>query len=101
MLFGLLYLCKHSKSRKLSKYVFQLLPLIHRCANHDSKAEMTEKLIGKVDGFSPESLRAKRLGNEKDLAGTALYLCSKAGAYLNGLALVIDGGALSVRPSSY
>lgn len=66
-----------------------------------SKAEMTEQLVEKVLGFSADSQPGGRLGNEEDLAGAALYLCSKAGAYLNGLALVIDGGALSVTPSSY
>ncbi|KFY97074.1 hypothetical protein V500_02215 [Pseudogymnoascus sp. VKM F-4518 (FW-2643)] len=88
-------------SKSLSTYLIPYGIRVNTLNPGSFSTELTEKLIGKVDGFSPESLPGKRLGNDQDLAGTTLYLCSKAGAYLNGLALVIDGGSLSVRPSSY
>ncbi|KAI1639735.1 hypothetical protein F4809DRAFT_594189, partial [Biscogniauxia mediterranea] len=34
-----------------------------------------------------------RLGVPDDIAGAVVYLCSRAGAYVNGAALEIDGGA--------
>ncbi|KAI0598186.1 hypothetical protein F4775DRAFT_556927 [Biscogniauxia sp. FL1348] len=34
-----------------------------------------------------------RLGLPDDIAGAVVYLCSRAGAYVNGAALEIDGGA--------
>ncbi|KAI1500974.1 hypothetical protein F5X99DRAFT_384544 [Biscogniauxia marginata] len=34
-----------------------------------------------------------RLGIPDDIAGAVVYLCSRAGAYVNGAALEIDGGA--------
>ncbi|KAF9775541.1 hypothetical protein IL306_006344 [Fusarium sp. DS 682] len=64
-------------------------------------ADMTESFIGKVPGFSPEGMPGRRLGNATDLIGATLYLSSKAGSYLNGVSLVIDGGVLSVVPSTY
>lgn len=46
---------------------------------------------------SPE----ERTGSEQDFAGTVLYMCSQAGAYLNGEAMVTDGGRLGQLPSVY
>jgi NAD(P)-dependent dehydrogenase (short-subunit alcohol dehydrogenase family) len=35
-----------------------------------------------------------RLGNEDDMGGAALYLSSKAGAWVTGVILNVDGGAV-------
>lgn len=48
-------------------------------------------------GFLP----AERLGDEQDMGGTVLYLVSRAGAYVNGCVLVVDGGRLCLLPGSY
>src|SRR6185312_1378517 len=41
-----------------------------------------------------------RLGIESDLAGTALYLSSIAGAFVTGAVIAVDGGlSLKSRPS--
>lgn len=34
----------------------------------------------------------KRLGEPEDIAGAMIYLCSKAGSYVNGATLPVDGG---------
>jgi NAD(P)-dependent dehydrogenase (short-subunit alcohol dehydrogenase family) len=44
---------------------------------------------------------ATRTGDDLDMAGAVLWLCSRAGAYINGMSLITDGGRLSVLPSSY
>lgn len=44
---------------------------------------------------------ARRPGNEEEMAGTILYLASRAGAYCNGNVVVVDGGRLGVVPASY
>lgn len=36
----------------------------------------------------------KRSGTPEDFAGTCLYMASRAGAYLNGASIVVDGGRL-------
>ena len=36
----------------------------------------------------------KRLGVPEDIAGTVVYLCSRAGSHVNGGNIVLDGGAV-------
>ncbi|KAK1920345.1 hypothetical protein P3342_002641 [Pyrenophora teres f. teres] len=53
---------------------------------------------GKVDrGVIP----VERVGSEEDIAGAVLWMVGRAGAYLNGSVVVVDGGRLGVLPSSY
>ncbi|RCI11505.1 hypothetical protein L249_7281 [Ophiocordyceps polyrhachis-furcata BCC 54312] len=69
---------------------------------------MTREMLAGADGdprregalsaaFSP----LERSGCEEDLAGTALFLVSKAGAYINGNCVILDGGLIGVTPSTY
>lgn len=37
----------------------------------------------------------KRLGMPEDIAGTVVYLCSRAGSHVNGGHIVLDGGAVN------
>jgi NAD(P)-dependent dehydrogenase (short-subunit alcohol dehydrogenase family) len=64
------------------------------------------KSFAKKSSTDPEKLDKffipeERLGTEEDIAGTALYFASRAGAYNNGNVSVLDGGTLSVMPASY
>jgi NAD(P)-dependent dehydrogenase (short-subunit alcohol dehydrogenase family) len=38
-----------------------------------------------------------RLGTAEDIAGTAIYLASRAGAYTTGAVIPVDGGAATLR----
>ena len=38
----------------------------------------------------------KRIGRPDDMAGAAVYLASRAGAYVTGIVLPVDGGILTV-----
>jgi NAD(P)-dependent dehydrogenase (short-subunit alcohol dehydrogenase family) len=51
--------------------------------------------------FDRNVIPATRSGHEEDIAGVILWLCSKAGAYINGNVVVTDGGRLGVVPSTY
>ncbi|KAL6711394.1 hypothetical protein ACN47E_004328 [Coniothyrium glycines] len=66
-------------------------------------SEMTEELL-KQQGektWPREFMPAERAGDVQDMAGAVLFLTSRAGAYVNGNVLVIDGGRLSVVPATY
>lgn len=55
-----------------------------------------------IEGTFPKAVvPATRTGDEPDMAGVILWLCSRAGAYINGCVVVTDGGRLAVQPSSY
>ncbi|OIW24527.1 NAD(P)-binding protein [Coniochaeta ligniaria NRRL 30616] len=41
-----------------------------------------------------DKVPAKRAGNEHDIAGAVLYLVSRAGAYVDGVSLCVDGGRI-------
>ncbi|UNI22715.1 hypothetical protein JDV02_008577 [Purpureocillium takamizusanense] len=70
-------------------------------------SEMTDSVIKSFKEDStgqyidvPESVvPLGRLGATTDMAGTVLYLASVAGAYCNGVAVVLDGGRLGTFPS--
>lgn len=51
--------------------------------------------------LSKDSTPAERSGSEAEFAGTFLFLASKAGAYMNGDALISDGGRLTMLPATY
>jgi NAD(P)-dependent dehydrogenase (short-subunit alcohol dehydrogenase family) len=42
-----------------------------------------------------------RAGDVQDMAGAVLFLCGRGGFYCNGLVVVLDGGRLSINPSTY
>lgn len=73
-------------------------------------SEMTEGMMksqGKYESYNIEGtwdkevIPATRSGDEEDMAGVILWLCSRAGAFTNGCVVVTDGGRLSVLPSTY
>jgi Enoyl-(Acyl carrier protein) reductase len=39
-----------------------------------------------------------RIGNEEDIAGAAIYLASRAGDYVVGATLTVDGGIVYANP---
>ena len=51
-------------------------------------AWMLENMRAQIEGACP----LKRIGNPQDMAGLAIMLASKAGAYLNGAIIPLDGG---------
>ncbi|KAL3440070.1 hypothetical protein BJX65DRAFT_43461 [Aspergillus insuetus] len=47
--------------------------------------------------FPMELIPLRRAGTDEEMAGTSLYLASRAGGYVNGHVLVVDGGNLGYR----
>ncbi|KAI0152866.1 NAD(P)-binding protein [Xylariaceae sp. FL1272] len=66
-------------------------------------SEMTVDIMqqGTQAGWPKSMVPEQRAGDAEDMAGTVLFLASKAGAYINGNVLVTDGGRLGVVPSAY
>lgn len=75
---------------------------------HHTADDMLAKLASSQEGntsgvahFDRSFIPVERVGNPEDMGGTIVYLASKAGAYLTGSILVIDGGRFSIMPASY
>ena len=51
-------------------------------------AEVLEKYGDKIRGACPMD----RIGRPEEMAGVAIYLASRAGAYTNGTVIPVDGG---------
>ena len=55
-------------------------------------SKMTDLVFGlrrkEIEGNS----LLKRVGKDEEMAGTAVYLCSRAGAYTHGAVITVDGG---------
>jgi NAD(P)-dependent dehydrogenase (short-subunit alcohol dehydrogenase family) len=49
---------------------------------------MLENMQKEIEGQCPLG----RIGAPGDMAGVALYLASRAGAYVNGVVIPVDGG---------
>jgi NAD(P)-dependent dehydrogenase (short-subunit alcohol dehydrogenase family) len=69
-------------------------------------SEMARPIISTRDPKTEEPdhqafMSARRFGTEEEMAGTILYLASRAGAYCDGLILTNDGGRLAIIPSTY
>ena len=52
------------------------------------------------DGLASE-IPLGRAGLESDISGTALYLSSAAGRYVNGATIALDGGWAVAMPGGY
>jgi NAD(P)-dependent dehydrogenase (short-subunit alcohol dehydrogenase family) len=47
----------------------------------------------KILEYSTAGTPLKRIGQPDEIAGAAVFLASKAGAFMTGQAIIIDGGA--------
>lgn len=55
---------------------------------------MTKGLVGKLGGFEEmaRSTPDQKVGRPEDIAGTVVFLCSRASNHINGTTIMIDGG---------
>jgi NAD(P)-dependent dehydrogenase (short-subunit alcohol dehydrogenase family) len=55
----------------------------------------------KEGAFPTSFIPNERTGDGQDMAGTLLYMASRAGSYLNGSIILVDGGRSGVLNTSY
>ena len=67
----------------------------HITVNAIAPGPFPSRMMGReIDEFAKD-VPLGRAGSPEDAAGTALYLCSRAGAYTTGAILPVDGGKLT------
>jgi len=62
-------------------------------------SDMTQGFFDAVPGLREQMIAgipARRLGTPEDIGGAVIFLCSRAGAYLSGAILPVEGGLWSV-----
>jgi gluconate 5-dehydrogenase len=59
------------------------------------ETKMTRGLLAKVGDELTAHAPLRRLGDEEDLKGPALLLCSEAGKHITGQILAVDGGVMA------
>lgn len=68
----------------------------------DISARIMEGKDATREGAFPTNfIPNQKAGDEEDMGGTILYMVSRAGAYLNGSIVLIDGGRCGVLNTSY
>ncbi|ORY55248.1 short chain dehydrogenase [Pseudomassariella vexata] len=95
------HLTKHASSN-LVKYGIR----VNAIAPGLFPSDMSQHLMASRDPATesiddPRFIPAGRFGGDEEMGGTILYLAGRAGAFNNGMILVMDGGRLSVMPSAY
>jgi NAD(P)-dependent dehydrogenase (short-subunit alcohol dehydrogenase family) len=55
-------------------------------------SQMTKWMLENYQKQIEKSCPLRRIGNSSDMAGVAIYLASRAGAYVNGVVIPVDGG---------
>ena len=100
-LFGLLdrgeflFRCaRHQVVAAVKRKVGNKYRIDHRSANHHPWVDQEARDHG--DAVA-ERVPAKRVGGPEDMAAAAIYLASRAGDYVLGHTLVVDGGVTHVR----
>ncbi|KAG7088767.1 hypothetical protein E1B28_012733 [Marasmius oreades] len=67
-----------------------------------SEMTMAQAANVKLDPYAlAASVPLKRAGTEEEIAGTILFLASRAGAYVNGAVWLVDGGRVGTVASCY
>ncbi|MBT8103228.1 MAG: SDR family oxidoreductase, partial [Gammaproteobacteria bacterium] len=78
-------LASHLASRNITANAIAPGPFPSKMMAHTLKT-MREKII--------KGVPLKRIGEPADMAGTALYLASRASSYVTGVVVAVDGGII-------
>ncbi|CAM0142223.1 hypothetical protein VKS41_002294 [Umbelopsis sp. WA50703] len=68
--------------------------LVNAIAPGSFQSKMMKETLEKFGDIIVATVPVGRIGSPEDIAGTALYLSSRAGQYTNGAVIVVDGGAI-------
>jgi NAD(P)-dependent dehydrogenase (short-subunit alcohol dehydrogenase family) len=80
---------------QLTRHVGRVLAPDHVTVNAIAPGLFPSKMTAFMFEHEEELVRAiplGRAGTPEDIAGTAIYLASRAGAYTTGAVVVVDGG---------
>jgi len=82
----------HHMTRVLAVRIGDRMITVNAIAPGPFESKMTEWLLEQYRSEIEESCPLKRIGEPGDMAGVAIFLASRAGSYLNGTVIPVDGG---------
>jgi NAD(P)-dependent dehydrogenase (short-subunit alcohol dehydrogenase family) len=82
----------HHMTRVLAVKLGPLGITVNAVAPGPFKSQMTKWLLENFQSQIEANCPLGRIGSPPDMAGVAIYLASRAGAYVNGIVIPIDGG---------
>jgi NAD(P)-dependent dehydrogenase (short-subunit alcohol dehydrogenase family) len=85
---GLIHLTRRMAAKLISDHI-----VVTAIAPGPFKSDMNIDARDNADGVS-KRVPAGRVGTDEDMAGTAIYLASRAGDYVVGTTLAVDGGVV-------
>jgi NAD(P)-dependent dehydrogenase (short-subunit alcohol dehydrogenase family) len=82
----------HHMTRVLAVRIGDRMITVNAIAPGPFESKMTAWLLEQYRPQIEDSCPLKRIGEPEDMAGVAIFLASRAGAYLNGTVIPVDGG---------
>jgi NAD(P)-dependent dehydrogenase (short-subunit alcohol dehydrogenase family) len=82
----------HQMTRDLAGKLGRKNITVNAIAPGPFESQMTEWMLGNFQDKIESNCPLHRIGQPSDMAGVALYLASRAGAYVNGVIIPVDGG---------
>ena len=85
----------HMMARHMAKFLVDRNITVNCIAPGPFESKMMEYRLGdpKTRAFIEDANPRGRIGSPEDVAGTVIYLASRAGAYINGATIPVDGGS--------
>jgi len=84
----------HHLSRVLAHHLGQRNITSNTIACGPFESKMMKATLEKFKDSIEAAIPFGRIGSPEDVAGTCLYLSSRAGAYVNGATIALDGGTV-------
>ena len=82
----------HMLTRHLAHHLVDRHINVNAIAPGPFPSKMTAFMFEAGEDVVAQSVPMGRVGRPDDMAGTAIFLCSRAGSYLNGAVIPVDGG---------
>ena len=87
----------HQLTRVLAKKLAPRRITVNAIAPGPFESKMMEQTLRNFGELIVKSCPLGRIGTPEDMAGVAIYLSSRAGAYLTGAVIPVDGGISTTR----